>query len=102
MSKTRKDQISEAAYEFALKTHPDVLHELVASIFRVGSEWADANPHESITELIHQRSIAFDDALDARTKLAIAVEALEHYEKIEDFRVSAKAFLALKKIKDMK
>lgn len=104
---TRKDQIIEQAK-----------HEDSEGYFGFisGAEWADSHPidpNSHIIELIHQRSIAFDDARDAREKLAIAVDYLEQISKNKwvsgsmemigsEHTLQAKAKEALLMIKDMK
>jgi len=67
--------------------------------FIAGAEWADANPHDSIAELIHQRSIAFDEAKKFQTQLVIATEVLKKYVKTT---IGASAAHALREIEKMK
>ncbi len=60
--KTREEQIQEAA-----KSSRSVVFK---QDFIDGARWADENPLEFIGDLITQRSIAFDEARDAREALA--------------------------------
>ncbi len=73
---TRQEEIEKAANEIYAPLHP-AWSGNENQAFQSGALWADANPIEPILELIHQRSIAFDEARDAREKLKIATEALE-------------------------
>lgn len=84
---TRKEEIEKAAEEWTIehgaKAQYQISLDCIQEVaFEAGATWSDEHPIEPILELIHQRSIAFDEVKIASNKLAIAMEALEHI-KIE-------------------
>jgi len=75
----RKEQAEEAAMTELVKTY----NGTSVDYFVMGVEWADKNPQNEVSfilDLIHQRSIAFDEAKTYREKLEIAIEALKYLE----------------------
>jgi hypothetical protein len=77
----RRTEIEKAASDYS-KLHAigSVERNLIYQDFCYGAEWADNNPQDVplfVIDLIHQRSIAFDESRNQRIKAEIAIEALK-------------------------
>lgn len=76
---TRIEQIAEIAKEYCEKFRPQASKENIEWFFIKGAEWADANSIDEsqlITDLIHQRSVAFDYGREQSEMLKVAEDAL--------------------------
>lgn len=75
MTKSRLEETRKAAKEADENSMCDIEYGFIQ-----GAQWADANPkdpNDIIIELIHQRSVAFDQVREEMEKVKIAKEALD-------------------------